>query len=194
MSLKWSFLVSCSTKSNTSSCRARRNTVYIPRRVISQNWEKRPNKMQQTPFCIGVIFTSEVWKKKLCLLLMLCSDGHGAKNIRLINIRRELWSELCEHSSKYKHNFKPSQISLLVVSFKTETHRFSVLEEMQMLDEKFWKGRKVKESLYISAQNPSKVVDAKVILNLEKGLELDRMWGFFNEQFRRTTERKFLWV
>ena len=85
MSLKWSFLVSCSTKSNTSSSRARRNTVYIPRRVISQNWEKRPHKMQRTPFSIGVIFTLEVdvWKKKLCLLLMLCSDGHGAKNISL---------------------------------------------------------------------------------------------------------------
>ena len=48
----------------------------------------------------------------------------------------------------------------------------------------------MKESLYISAQNPSKVVDAKVILNLEKGLELDPMWGFFNEQFRRTLEKK----
>ena len=64
-------------------------------------------------------------------------------------------------------------------------------ENVSFLDsEKFWKGRKVKESLYISAQNPSKVVDAKVILNLEKGLELDPMWGFFNEQFRRTTETK----
>ena len=40
------------------------------------------------------------------------------------------------------------------------------------------------------AQNPSKVVDAKVILNLEKGLELDPMWGFFNKQFRRTMEKK----
>ena len=49
--------------------------------------------MQRTPFSIGVIFTLEVsfgviftlevWKKKLCLLLMLCSDGHGAKNISL---------------------------------------------------------------------------------------------------------------
>ena len=36
---------------------------------------------------------------------------------------------------------------------------------------KFWKKRKVKESLYINAQNPSKVVDAKVILNWEKRLE-----------------------
>ena len=64
-------------------------------------------------------------------------------------------------------------------------------ENVSFLDsEKFWKGRKVKESLYISAQNPSKVVDAKVILNLEKGLDLDPMWGFFNEQFRRTMEKK----
>ena len=61
----------------------------------------------------------------------------------------------------------------------------SVLES-----EKFWKGRKVKESLYFSAQNPSKVMDAKVILNLEKGFELNPMWGFFNKQFKRTMEKK----
>ena len=73
---------------------------------------------------------------------------------------------------------------------KNEGHELD-WENASFIDsEKFWKGRKVKESLYISAQNPSKVVDAKVILNLEKGLELDPMWGFFNEQFRRTMEEK----
>ena len=61
------------------------------------------------------------------------------------------------------------------------------MEKASFIDsEKFWKGRKVKESLYISAQNPSKVVDAKVILNLEKGLELDPMWGFF---LKRTIQK-----
>ena len=73
---------------------------------------------------------------------------------------------------------------------KNEGHELD-WENASFIDsEKFWKGRKVKESLYISAQNPSKVVNAKVILNLEKGLELDPMWGFFNEQFRRTMEKK----
>ena len=48
----------------------------------------------------------------------------------------------------------------------------------------------MKESLYISAQNPSKVVDAKVILNLEKGLELDPYVGFLKGKFRRTMEEK----
>ena len=58
---------------------------------------------------------------------------------------------------------------------KNEGHELD-WENASFIDiEKFWKGRKVKESLYISAQNPSKVVDAKVILNLEKGLELDPM-------------------
>ena len=64
-------------------------------------------------------------------------------------------------------------------------------ENVSFIDsEKFWKGRKVKESLHISAQNPSKVVDVKVILNLYNGLELDPMWGFLNKQFRRTMEEK----
>ena len=48
----------------------------------------------------------------------------------------------------------------------------------------------MKESFYISAQNPSKVVDKKENLYLEKGLELGTMWGFFNKQFRRTMEKK----
>ena len=68
-------------------------------------------------------------------------------------------------------------------------------ENVSFLDsEKFWKGRRVKESLYISAQNPSKVVDAKVILNLEKGLELDPMWDFLTNNSEGKWKRKFLEV
>ena len=63
---------------------------------------------------------------------------------------------------------------------------------MSFLDsDKFWKGRKVKESLYISARNPSKVVDAMVILDLEKGLELHPMWEFLTNNLEGL-KRKFL--
>ena len=47
-----------------------------------------------------------------------------------------------------------------------------------------------KEEPWRNPKNPSKVVDEKVNLYLEKGLELGTMWGFFNKQFRRTMEKK----
>jgi len=58
--------------------------------------------------------------------------------------------------------------------------------------EKHWKGRKIKEALYINAQNPKKTVDKSRILNLEKGLDLDPIWetlmmsseGLYPREFR----------
>ena len=35
--------------------------------------------------------------------------------------------------------------------------------------EKHWKGQKLKEALYINAQNPKRTVDKNGILNLEQG-------------------------
>ena len=57
--------------------------------------------------------------------------------------------------------------------------------------EKHWKGRKIKEALYINAQNPKKTVDKNSIMNLEKGLDMDPIWGGFNEEFRNIMSKKF---
>ena len=56
--------------------------------------------------------------------------------------------------------------------------------------EKHWKGRKIKEALYINGQNPKKTVDKSRILNLEKGLDLDPIWGDFNDEFRRIISKR----
>ena len=40
--------------------------------------------------------------------------------------------------------------------------------------EKHWKGRKIKEALYINAQNPKKTEDKTSIMNLERGLDTVR--------------------
>ena len=56
--------------------------------------------------------------------------------------------------------------------------------------EKHWKGRNIKEALYINAQNPKKTVDKSRILNLEKGLYLDLRWGDFNDVFRRIISKR----
>ena len=48
-----------------------------------------------------------------------------------------------------------------------------------------WKGRKIKEAIYINALNPSSK------MNLEKGFELDPIWSEFNAEFRGLMRRKF---
>ena len=60
-----------------------------------------------------------------------------------------------------------------------------------MLDrEKNWRGRKIKEALFINSQNPTKMINHKKILNLEKGLDLDPIWSGFNEAFREMMSKK----
>ena len=56
--------------------------------------------------------------------------------------------------------------------------------------ERHWKGRKIKEALYINAQNPRKTVDKDGMLNLEKGMDMDPIWGGFNDEFRKIVSNK----
>ena len=56
--------------------------------------------------------------------------------------------------------------------------------------EKHWRGRKIKEALFINSQNPARVIDQKKILNLEKGFNLDPIWSGFNESFREIVSKK----
>ena len=59
-------------------------------------------------------------------------------------------------------------------------------EKVIFLDhEKHRKRRKIKEAIYINAINPTKVVDKKAIMNLEKGYDLDPMWSDFNQVHRQ---------
>ena len=56
--------------------------------------------------------------------------------------------------------------------------------------EDHWKGRKLKEALYIDALNPSTTTNASKIMNLEKGFELDPIWNEFNSIFRSYIREK----
>ena len=56
--------------------------------------------------------------------------------------------------------------------------------------EKHWIARKVKEALFINAFNPTKKIEAGGNLNLEKGYEVDLIWGGFNGNFRTMLEEK----
>ena len=66
----------------------------------------------------------------------------------------------------------------------------AVFLDREALERKEDQGRKIKEALFINAQNPAKEVHHKKILNLEKGITLDPVWAEFNETFREIMSRK----
>ena len=52
--------------------------------------------------------------------------------------------------------------------------------------------RKIKEALFINAQNPGKEKGKGNLLNLEKGINLDPIWGAFNPELREIATKKIL--
>ena len=58
--------------------------------------------------------------------------------------------------------------------------------------ERNWKGRKIKEALFITAQNPGKEINRGKLLNLEKGITLDPIWGTFNPELRKIVTKKIM--
>ena len=56
--------------------------------------------------------------------------------------------------------------------------------------EKNWRRRKIKESIYINAINPTESMVHQEILNLEKGYDFDPIWSGFNKDFRSIIEKK----
>ena len=58
-------------------------------------------------------------------------------------------------------------------------------EKVRFLDkEKNWKGRKIKEAIYINAVVPISLMKERKLMNLEKGHELDPIWSEFNPIIR----------
>ena len=58
-------------------------------------------------------------------------------------------------------------------------------EKVRFLDkEKNWKGRKIKEAIYINAVVPTSLMNERKLMNLEKGHELDPIWSEFNPVIR----------
>ena len=58
---------------------------------------------------------------------------------------------------------------------KNEGHKINWEKVCFLGKEKNWKGRKIKEAIYINAIVPTTLMD-KELMNLEKGFELDPIW------------------
>ena len=57
--------------------------------------------------------------------------------------------------------------------------------------EKNWKGRKIKEAIYINAIVPTNLMDKEKLMNLEKGYELDPIWNELNPSIRDQIKHMF---
>ena len=51
-------------------------------------------------------------------------------------------------------------------------------------NEKNWRGRKIKEAIYINAVVPTNLADGRKLMNLEKGYDLDKICSEFNPDIR----------
>ena len=49
---------------------------------------------------------------------------------------------------------------------------------------KNWKGRKIKEAIYINAIVPTNLMNKEKLMNLEKGYELDPIWNELSPSVR----------
>ena len=58
-------------------------------------------------------------------------------------------------------------------------------------NEKNWRGRKIKEAIYINAVVPTNLVDGRKLMNLEKGYDLDKIWSEFNPDIRDRLKTSF---
>ena len=59
-----------------------------------------------------------------------------------------------------------------------------------LVKEDNWKGRKIKQAIYINSLNPTARIHPSKLMNLEKGFELDRIWSEFNPIFRDLVQKK----
>ena len=66
------------------------------------------------------------------------------------------------------------------------------MREDHFLDnEDNWKGRKIKEAVYINTLNLSVTMNPSRVMNLERGFELDAIWSEFNSVFIGYIKRKW---
>jgi hypothetical protein len=64
-------------------------------------------------------------------------------------------------------------------------------DKVNFLDKEInWKGRKIKESIYINSLNSTMKIDPSKLMNLEKGFDLDPIWSEFNPVFRDIIQKK----
>ena len=94
-----------------------------------------------------------------------------------------MWSALCGGNKKATNGIYDHLKN-------NEGHKVN-WEKVKILDKEVnWKGRKIKESIYINSLNLTSKIDPSKLMNLEKGFDLDPIWSEFNPVFRDVVRKK----
>ena len=105
----------------------------------------------------------------------------------------ETGQHFCERRKQHERDVRNKKSTSGIYDHLRNNEGHSVnWAKLKYLDkENNWKGRKIKEAIYINALNPSSKMDPKKVMNLEKGFELDPIWSEFNAEFRGLLRKKF---
>ena len=98
----------------------------------------------------------------------------------------ETGQHFCDRRDQHKRDINQKKTSNALYDHvtKNEGHKIN-WENICFLDkEKNWKGRKIKEAIYINAIVPTSMMDKEKLMNLEKGFELDPIWKELNPPIR----------
>jgi hypothetical protein len=99
---------------------------------------------------------------------------------------QHLDDRLCQHKREVKKGAETN--AFFVHISNNNDHRIDWESPIIIDREPHWQSRKLKESLYISAIDPSN--DLQDILNLEKGLKTDSCWHVFNQEIKEALKKK----
>ena len=104
----------------------------------------------------------------------------------------ETGQHFCDRRDQHKRDVNQKKWSNAFYSHlqKNEDHEINWEEVVYLDKEKNWKGRKIKEAIYINAINPTSTIKQEKLMNLEKGHELDSIWSEFNPIIRSLIDKK----
>ena len=104
----------------------------------------------------------------------------------------ETGQHFCQRVAQHQRDIRNRQASNGFYAHikKNEGHTIDWDRAVFLDKEKHWRGRKIKEAIFINAQNPTKEVNREKVMNLEKCFALDPIWGDFNAEIRGIISKK----
>ena len=105
----------------------------------------------------------------------------------------ETGQHFCDRRDQHNRDVKQKKSSNALYDHvkNNEGHKINWGKICFLDKEKNWKGRKIKEAIYINAIVPTNLMDKEKLMNLEKGYELDPIWNELNPSIRDQIKHMF---
>jgi len=104
----------------------------------------------------------------------------------------ETGQHFCDRSRQHQADVRAGKSSNGIYDHLKRNEKHSInWQKVIFLDkEKNWRGRKIKEAIYINALNTGETMDPTRVMNLEKGFKIDPIWAEFNPVFRNQVRER----